>query len=78
MQGKETAYISRSMTLNHKNHHRSLLSQGQKKLKKRHEKSVVILVLIVAVFVLCHSFRLGVQTYQVIHIYILKILYFLT
>ena len=41
------------------------LSYGQKKLKKRHEKSVVILVLIVIVFVLCHSFRLGVQTYQV-------------
>ena len=44
---------------------RAILSHGQKKLKKRHEKSVVILVLIIAVFVLCHSFRLGVQTYQV-------------
>ena len=41
------------------------LSKGQKKLKKRHEKSVVILVLIVTVFVICHSFRIGVLTYQV-------------
>jgi len=41
------------------------LSAGQKKLRKRHEKSVIILILIVAVFVVCHSFRLGVQTYQV-------------
>ena len=41
------------------------LSKGQRKLKKRHEKSVMILILIVTVFVVCHSFRLGVQTYQV-------------
>ena len=46
------------------------LSYGQKKLKKRHEKSVVILVLIVIVFVLCHSFRLGVQTYQVCQLFV--------
>ena len=46
------------------------LSYGQKKLKKRHEKSVVILVLIVIVFVLCHSFRLGVQTYQVRQLFV--------
>ena len=45
------------------------LSKGQRKLKKRHEKSVIILILIVAVFVVCHSFRLGVQTYQTLHSY---------
>ena len=55
------------------------LSYGQKKLKKRHEKSVVILVLIVIVFVLCHSFRLGVQTYQVrqLFVYIVTTMHFL-
>ena len=41
------------------------LSEGQRKLKKRHEKSIMILILIVIVFVVCHAFRLGVQTYQV-------------
>jgi hypothetical protein len=41
------------------------LSEGQKKLRKRHEKTVVILILIVVVFLICHSFRLGVQTFQV-------------
>lgn len=41
------------------------LSEGQKKLRKRHEKTVIILILIVLVFLICHSFRLGVQTYQV-------------
>jgi hypothetical protein len=41
------------------------LSDGQKKLRKRHEKTVVILILIVLVFLICHSFRLGVQTFQV-------------
>ena len=32
---------------------------------KRHEKSVLILVLIVVVFLASHSFRLGLQSYQV-------------
>ncbi|CAB4068333.1 unnamed protein product [Lepeophtheirus salmonis] len=39
-------------------------TSGQKKLRKRHEKSVFILILIVFVFIVCHSFRLGVQVYQ--------------
>lgn len=40
-------------------------TRGQRVLRKRHEKSVLILVLIVFVFLVCHSFRLGVQTFQV-------------
>ena len=43
------------------------LSKGQRKLKKRHEKSVIILILIVSVFLACHSFRLGLQIYQIVH-----------
>ena len=43
------------------------LSKGQRKLKKRHEKSVIILILIVSVFLACHSFRLGLQIYQILH-----------
>jgi hypothetical protein len=41
------------------------LSAGQQKMRKRHEKTVLILILIVLVFLICHSFRLGVQTFQV-------------
>ena len=52
------------------------LSEGQKKLRKRHEKTVVILILIVVVFLICHSFRLGVQTFQVKKSFILKITFF--
>lgn len=42
-------------------------TRGQRVLRKRHEKSVLILVLIVFVFLVCHSFRLGVQTFQTLH-----------
>ena len=41
-----------------------LICPFQRVLRKRHEKSVLILVLIVFIFIVCHSFRLGVQTYQ--------------
>ena len=61
----ERNLLERTQSKSSPNGKKSGLSKGQKKLKKRHEKSVVILVLIVTVFVVCHSFRLGVQTYQV-------------
>ena len=48
---------------------KNTLSKGQRKLKKRHEKSVIILILIVSVFLACHSFRLGLQIYQILHTY---------
>ncbi|CAB4068014.1 unnamed protein product [Lepeophtheirus salmonis] len=75
-QNKTTIFAKDSLNVKPNNQHiqstasltgYSTPTNGQKKLRKRHEKSVLILVLIVFVFLICHFFRLGVQIFQTFH-----------
>ena len=41
--------------------------QGTQHFRKRREKSALILVSIVLIFLFCHTFRLTIQAYEVTH-----------